>query len=278
MAGFHGKKVPTTRVSIVWPFMLISCQREEDPDDAVAPLVGRLDKWQPGSTEPHQHRRHQLISSFTGVLHLSTAVGQWVVPPARAVLIEAGTEHSLMVKRPAEVGVLYARADAYPMALESKVRVVGMSPLVRELFLACTRSAWDYQEGSNESRLAAVLMDQLELLDQAPSDLPLPSDKRALKVVKMLSDDPSNREPLDVLAQRAGSSKRTIERLFVTEANMTFGAWRQRQRLIMAVEALAYGESVKTVAMDVGYESASSFVAAFRAMFGVTPARYFRTS
>ncbi len=57
---------------------------------------------------------------------------------------------------------------------------------------------------------------------------------------------------------------------------MTFGAWRQRQKLIMAIEALAYGGSVKAVAMDVGYESASSFVAAFRSMFGVTPARYFQ--
>ena len=57
---------------------------------------------------------------------------------------------------------------------------------------------------------------------------------------------------------------------------MTFGVWRQRQRMIMAVEALAYGESVKAVAMNVGFESASSSGAAFRIMFGVTPGRYFR--
>jgi len=192
------------------------------------------------------------------------------------VLIEAGTEHSLLVKRPALVGVLYARTDAYPMVFASQARVVSMSPLVRELFLACTRNPWDYPVLSAEARLAAVLVDQLQSLDQTRSDLPLPADKRALKVAQILLDDPSNREPLQVLARHAGSSKRTIERLFASETNMTFGAWRQRQKLIMAIEALAYGGSVKAVAMDVGYESASSFVAAFRSMFGVTPARYFQ--
>ena len=116
-----------------------------------------------------------------------------MVPPARAVLIEAGTEHSLLVKRPAEVGVLYARADAYPMDLHAKVRIVGMSPLVRELVLSCTNSNWDYAVGSAESRLGQVLMDQPEFLDQAPSGLPLPADKRALKIVRMLSEDPPNR-------------------------------------------------------------------------------------
>ena len=57
---------------------------------------------------------------------------------------------------------------------------------------------------------------------------------------------------------------------------MTFGAWRHRQRLITALEFLAYGESVTNIAFEVGYESASSFVAAFREMFGTTPARYFK--
>jgi AraC-like DNA-binding protein len=37
---------------------------------------------------------------------------------------------------------------------------------------------------------------------------------------------------------------------------------------------LGRGEPVTTVALEVGYESPSAFIAAFRAMFGVTPGRY----
>jgi AraC-like DNA-binding protein len=48
-------------------------------------------------------------------------------------------------------------------------------------------------------------------------------------------------------------------------------------RLQAALPALAAGEPVGKVARHVGYESASSFVAAFRRETGVTPAAYFRS-
>jgi AraC-like DNA-binding protein len=41
-------------------------------------------------------------------------------------------------------------------------------------------------------------------------------------------------------------------------------------------ERLGAGESVSTVALDVGYEDVSSFIAVFKSALGETPARYFR--
>jgi AraC-like DNA-binding protein len=39
---------------------------------------------------------------------------------------------------------------------------------------------------------------------------------------------------------------------------------------------LAHGDSVSNVAYAVGYETPSSFIAAFRASFGTTPTAYFQ--
>lgn len=44
---------------------------------------------------------------------------------------------------------------------------------------------------------------------------------------------------------------------------------------VMAMERLALGASVTEVAMDVGYDSVSAFVHAFRRTLRVTPRRYF---
>jgi AraC-like DNA-binding protein len=41
------------------------------------------------------------------------------------------------------------------------------------------------------------------------------------------------------------------------------------------MEALGTNQTVADVARQVGYESASAFVAAFRRETGITPARYF---
>ena len=46
--------------------------------------------------------------------------------------------------------------------------------------------------------------------------------------------------------------------------------------MITALEQLAHGDSVSNVAYAVGYETPSSFIAAFKASFGTTPTAYFQ--
>ena len=41
-----------------------------------------------------------------------------------------------------------------------------------------------------------------------------------------------------------------------------------------ALEKLAAGAPVTTVALDLGYDNVSAFIARFRATFGITPGRY----
>jgi AraC-like DNA-binding protein len=114
------------------------------------------------------------------------------------------------------------------------------------------------------------------VLEQAPLELPELSDPRAERVAAMLRTDPADRTSLAELASAAGASYRTIERLFTSEARMSFARWRMRHRMITALEQLANGDSVGHVAYAVGYETPSSFIAAFRASFGTTPTAYFQ--
>jgi len=84
---------------------------------------------------------------------------------------------------------------------------------------------------------------------------------------------PGDTTSLAHLSKHAGASKRTIERLFQSETEMSSGKWRQQLRLLHALKLLALGESVMTVAFEVGYESTSAFIAAFKGLLGKTPAR-----
>ncbi|WP_407716323.1 helix-turn-helix domain-containing protein [Comamonas testosteroni] len=156
--------------------------------------------------------------------------------------------------------------------------VFEVTPLVRELIFECTKFRWDYLSGSAEHRMSQVLVDQFHKLDHTPVNLPMPTDTRALKIVEILSRNPGNRETLAQLSESVGASARTIERIFARETPMTFGVWRQRQRLVAAIERLAYGASIHSIAHDVGYDSPSSFVVAFKNIFGSTPAQYFKAT
>jgi AraC-like DNA-binding protein len=64
--------------------------------------------------------------------------------------------------------------------------------------------------------------------------------------------------------------------VFQNETGMSFGAWRQQLRLLRALERIAAGDAVTTVALELGYESPSAFIAMFRKALGVSPGRYFR--
>jgi AraC-like DNA-binding protein len=80
---------------------------------------------------------------------------------------------------------------------------------------------------------------------------------------------------LKQVARRTGASVRTVERLFRAETGMTFGKWRQQLRLLHALRELASGRPVTAVALEVGYDSPSAFIAMFRSALGTTPTRYF---
>ncbi len=68
---------------------------------------------------------------------------------------------------------------------------------------------------------------------------------------------------------------RTLSRLFDAELGMSFVQCRQQIRLLAAVKQLALGDSVSRVALEVGFQSQSSFIALFRRTLGVTPKQYF---
>lgn len=55
---------------------------------------------------------------------------------------------------------------------------------------------------------------------------------------------------------------------------MSFGQWRRQLHIILSLRRLSQGDSVQTVALELGYESASGFVTMFRKTMGKPPARY----
>ena len=225
----------------------------------------------------HTHRRAQLAYASEGVMRLSTAAGSFIVPPARAVWVPAGTEHWIAARGPLAMRTLYIEADAAP-DLPGACRVVAVTPLLRELIQAAMGLTQAYPPGGPEARLMAVILDQIRTLPAAPLYLPMPSERRIKPMAEALRDDPADGRRLCEWAKAVGASERTLARLFVDQTGLSAGAWRQQARLLKALELLAGGRAVTAVALDVGYDSPSAFIAMFRRTLGVSPKRYFETA
>lgn len=222
---------------------------------------------------PHTHPEHQLIYACRGVMTVRTGEGTWVVPPQRAVWIPAKTPHGITIHGAVSMRTLYVKPRL--LRLSRTCCVVSVSTLLRELILqACTLTALR-RSVRTEAHLMAMILDQLKAMEIAPLQLTHPTDPRAMRVADILSNDPGDTRSLNALCKSAGASKRTIERLFLSETRMSLGRWRQQLRLVRSLRLLAEGEKITRVALEMGYSTPSAFIAMFRKALGTTPRRYF---
>ena len=247
-----------------------------EPDDVPRPVVGYgFVSADFGSLELdfHRHAKAQIVLVEHGALSCEVEGGLWIVPPRSAIWIPGDALHAIKIVAPLEGynAFIAANVDAN---LPEKCCAISVSPLLRELLFRIARLPILYEEGGVNSRMIAVLLDELAAAKVEDLHLPMPGDPRLRKIVNLMMDAPADRGTLDLWAKRAGMSERTLLRMISRETGMSFGRWRQQLGIMLAVKWMAGGASIQQVAADLGYESVTSFIAMFRKALGTSPGRY----
>ncbi|MDJ0957903.1 MAG: AraC family transcriptional regulator [Arenicellales bacterium] len=124
--------------------------------------------------------------------------------------------------------------------------------------------------------LTALLIDEIAAMTFEPLHLPHAKDERIARLSSALLEQPGDHTSLRGWADRLRLSPRTLIRRIKDETGMTFRELRRQGRILAALERLPLGESVTNVAMDVGFDSPSAFIQAFRNVTGKTPGRYLK--
>ena len=245
---------------------LIALLGEDDAHSAF-PLGDREYDW-------HDHVRGQVFCVESGLVHVRTPHGSWLMPPHRAGWIPPGVSHRVSIKG-ALSGWTLLLAPRLGHLMPDKPCVFGVNELMRALVRRAVSWADPAQLDESQTRLLAVLLDEMCGAPQQPLHLPMPSDRRAQRIAAALFDEPGSPRTLEEWAAWAGLSPRALSRLFRAETAMSFAQWRRQAQLIHALERLAAGNSVATVADALGYATPSNFIAMFRACMGDSPGRYF---
>lgn len=215
----------------------------------------------------------QLTFAAQGVMSVETGEQAWIVPPHRALWVPPGVEHEIRMRGPVQVRTLFFARRFAERRTASHIAPINVSPLLRELILHITARGSLRRDVNEERRLAEVALDQLELSDDTPLQLPMPRDPRARYAAAILLTPRPDRS-LAVVARESGASTRTLERLFRRETAMSFGKWRGRATALCALPLLARGLSTADVAYELGYSGASAFAVAFKRELGTSPREY----
>jgi len=224
------------------------------------------------ATPSHRHARGQLIGCSRGAVSVLTEGSAWLVPAGYGIWLPPHQMHGGQGVGPGAGWSLYVAPGACAK-LPAQTRTVAVTPLLREAILRAT--SWDNEEVTpGRQRIADLIVDEIGSLPAEDLCLPLPRDIRLQRIARSLLEHPADNRSVKEWASWAGTTSRTLSRRFPRETGLTLAEWRHRARLMRALERLAEGHAVTTVAVDLGYSSVSGFIAVFRRAFGVTPAAH----
>ncbi|WP_145511457.1 AraC family transcriptional regulator [Yersinia kristensenii] len=224
---------------------------------------------------PHTHSYGQLICVKSGVLAMSIGGQRFLAPPEFSVWIPAGVEHSSYNRKPMHfraIDIALELCDGLP----TSACLINVSPIFNAIVENCFSRGVLMPESEPDMRLGCVLIDQLKVSPVQCTYLPTSQDKLLSPILTALERCPSDNTSLALWAKRVYTTERTLSRRCQQELGMAFSEWRQRLRFLHAISLLEQGLTVQSVALDVGYSSASAFIAMFQQVSGTTPERFRR--
>lgn len=221
--------------------------------------------------------RHYVLYCALGALRLEAEGKVWALPPARAAFIAASKPIYVTLPQPVVAcSVLFDPAFIAPPA--ATLTVVNMSPLARELVLAC--SAWNDPNQALDAyghQLFSTLATVVAKLAETPSRsaMPAPKSRGLIDAMALTEERMADAPDFETIAREVAMTPRSLARRFADEMGMTWRQALRRLRMIRSLELLADPTaSVMGTAFAVGYNSLSAFNAAFLDFTGETPSIY----
>ncbi|MDP5218043.1 helix-turn-helix transcriptional regulator [Ruegeria sp. 2205SS24-7] len=239
------------------------------PKDDRRDIVGLASSYEAGTViAPHAHDAHQIAHAISGTMRVSVQNTQWFVPPGCALWIPANATHAIECVGRVEMRTAYL-SKAYPPVQASAV-VVSVSPLMREVLVRLS----EVVDRKQNLLLADVLLNEIKRGELEPLSIPIPRDPRIAELARLLLANPADQTTLAAWAKRLGFSERSLIRSIRAETGMTFRELRRLTRIMVALDGLSAGKFVTEIAFEVGFQTPSAFIHAFRLLVGKTPRQF----
>jgi quercetin dioxygenase-like cupin family protein len=169
--------------------------------------------------DPHMHREAQLVYAARGTMQVTTPKGRWLVPPDRAVWVPARLEHAIDVLADIEMRTLYfdlawRKRERRSESLNSEF-VVRVSPLLHQAILGL----FDGRNNERTELLLRLTMLELHHAEDSATFIPLPHEVRCRRAADIVLGDPAASHEIEALAERVGTSARTLSGCFPQKRN-----------------------------------------------------------
>ena len=220
---------------------------------------------------PHDHAWGEFIYAFDGVMQVSIEQTDYITPPPYGIWLPPHLEHSGLNRTEVSHATLYVH-ESLCTALPKQAGILLTSSLVNAVLQHLKQHPNLAQD--EHLRLLHVLLDQLKHAKLIHSYLPQSEHPKLQAVLHYLEQNIADQSSLAQLASLHNMTERTLARYAQKELGMSIHEWRQRLKVMKSLALLHEGKTVESIALDLGYSNASSFIQVFKRWMHVSPDQF----
>lgn len=201
---------------------------------------------------------------IAGQHHLSPAsYGLWIPPQ---------TEHCSFAIDDQPIRYVAIRlAPHLCQKFPKQTEVFSIQPFFRLLVEETLSLSAQPDEIERYRHLLQVLLDQLLHAPKHQHYLPQSHHVVLKPILEFLARSEHFVLSLQQCLSQFSLSERQLLRLSQTELNMSLAEWRNRAKIVYAIQKLRMGVSIKALSIELGYQHSSSFITFFKRYTGKTP-------
>lgn len=222
-------------------------------------------------THSHEWGQVQLISG--GILEMEAQGTRFLAPPHLAIWVPAHVMHCSYNRKPLDycsLNIAHQLTSSFPR----QTSLIKVTPIVSAIIDDLRRRDINIAQSEPDKRLVQVLLDQLATEDVEHHFLPSSDHKYLAPILSAIEENPTDDRSLADWAKKVHTTERTLARYCQSELGMSYTEWRLRVRYLYSMDLLRGGQSVKEVALTLGYNQASPFISMFKKYSGQTPEQY----
>lgn len=228
----------------------------------------------------HLHVKGQFLYVEGGAVYVNLLQHRYLLPPRHYMWIPSGLLHDIHPDSPhVTMRNLYFPVEPAEAVFYQKPGIYPVNNLLLEMIFYSNR--WNgniYEENDTAYHFAKALKGILPAISiyKMPLAVPVAKNKRLIGVLNYINSNLAEPISFPQIAQDFGLSERTLSRLFKEDISISFSQYLTLQKIILALQLLPDGKSVKEVATAVGYSSVPTFSNTFFKLLGMRPSEYLR--
>lgn len=214
----------------------------------------------------HTHKRAQLTYVEEGYQYFHIDQKIYLVPQNHVIWIPSGKPHRITSEAKTVKLMLFLFNSSFKANFYENVQVFAIPPVLREMLLYASKWNKLLTEDEEQSIFFKAILKSLPHFCEESNylEVPVPTDVRLIPVCHYINSNFKYNLNIDVLAEKAQMSVRSLQRIFKHETGITLQKYLQLIRILKSVELLDMKQyTLSEVGFKVGYQSLSAFTSSY---------------